>query len=128
MHNLLSDDDAFDERRIAELEDLASDGDPQWLRQVFETFVSDTVRKLHELQDMIDSGDRLGVRQTAHQLKGACRNIGAREMAELCLALENGAAERKNGASSGHLTNLTRAFERVRQRLDQESCVKVEKE
>jgi HPt (histidine-containing phosphotransfer) domain-containing protein len=70
--------------------DLAHDGDPDLVREIFTLFTRDTPRRLRALREAAAAGDLEAVRFTAHALHGSSASLGAQEMAQVCRTLEDG--------------------------------------
>jgi PAS domain S-box-containing protein len=58
------------------------------LGQLLDIFAATTPEALDELGRARDAGDPEAVRRAAHSLKGACQNVGATAMEQLCRDLE----------------------------------------
>lgn len=52
------------------------------------TFVADSNARLASMRRAIAADDAGKLREAAHSLKGACLNVGARPLADLCRELE----------------------------------------
>ena len=63
-------------------------------QDVLNIFVRSTPGYLAVLNDLMETGDGAGVRKQAHAIKGACSTVGAEQMRETALQLEQSA---KNG-------------------------------
>jgi histidine phosphotransfer protein HptB len=55
---------------------------------LLESYLTDTQERLQELRDASAAHDAEQVRRVAHSLKGSSGNVGAMQMAELCLRVE----------------------------------------
>lgn len=58
------------------------------MRELFESFVEEAAEMFGTLRDAAAAEDWKTVKQEAHSLKGAARDFGARDMAEIAAALE----------------------------------------
>jgi HPt (histidine-containing phosphotransfer) domain-containing protein len=76
------------------------------IAQLVDIFADTTPAALADLQSALERDDRETLRAVAHSLKGACQNVGALAMAELCRALEDDPA-----AAATHLPRLRAAVE-----------------
>ncbi len=56
--------------------------------ELIDTFIPDTRERMEALRRTIQRGDARAMAREAHALKGGFRNMGARELAELCEELE----------------------------------------
>jgi PAS domain S-box-containing protein len=78
----------LDMRAFGEL----SGGDAQFARELAQTFLETSGQLLSKLDHSCREGDRDAVARAAHSLKGACANIYAHPLRELCAELEACAA------------------------------------
>ena len=62
--------------RLAELAELADEGDTTWLRSLIEKYIEDTAQRLIELRQAIEGGKARQAGELAHALKGSSNNIG----------------------------------------------------
>jgi HPt (histidine-containing phosphotransfer) domain-containing protein len=86
-------DAAVDPDRLCGLQETYGDLAAQ-LVGLFEQTAADTLR---ELRDAVAVGDDEATRRLAHRLKGGCRNVGATGLAELTVAIEQGAVDPRAG-------------------------------
>jgi signal transduction histidine kinase/HPt (histidine-containing phosphotransfer) domain-containing protein/ActR/RegA family two-component response regulator len=61
---------------------------PEFVRESVALFLGTTPKKLSALEDALRRGDRAGLEQKAHGLRGSCGLIGAPRMMALCARLE----------------------------------------
>jgi PAS domain S-box-containing protein len=66
--------------------------DSEFAREIAHTFLETSKQLLAQLDHCAEQGDRAAIARAAHSLKGACANIHARPLYELCGELESGAA------------------------------------
>ena len=78
------DADAFDEL----LSVCEVDTTPEYLCEILEDFLADTVAQLTSLRQAVSANDAVLMDQAAHALKASSSNVAATRMAELCLTLE----------------------------------------
>jgi PAS domain S-box-containing protein len=67
-------------------------GDPDFARDIAETFLHTSEEILTHLGRSAERGDRTGLAQAAHSLKGASANVHAQRLRELCADLESRSA------------------------------------
>jgi len=67
-------------------------GDTQFAREIAHTFLETSAQLLSQLELSCQEGDRKAVARAAHSLTGACANIYARALRELCAEIESRAA------------------------------------
>ena len=95
------DADAFDELlSVCEVETT-----PEYLCEILEDFLADTVAQLTALRQAVNANDAVLMDQAAHALKASSSNVAAARMAELCLTLQ----------VMGRSGSLAGAMEQVRQ-------------
>ena len=58
------------------------------ITELIDLFAQTAPGALAKLERGRDAGDADAIRAAAHNLKGACQNVGAGAMAELCRAIE----------------------------------------
>ncbi len=73
---------------LDELRALGGDDDPDFLASVIDQFLNDIPRHLDGIRQAIEHHDAESLMKIAHGLKGSCRNIGAKPLADVCFALE----------------------------------------
>ena len=106
------DPQVFDDLRVLEQEGHFSIG------QLVEVFLDDAHHRLETLRRALADRDSSTVRSQAHALKGACRELGALRLAELCLHLEK-MGEAGEEIDPGHLRGLEDELELLRAELKQ---------
>ena len=95
------DADAFDELlAVCEVETT-----PEYLCEILEDFLADTVAQLTALRQAVSANDPVLMDQAAHALKASSSNVAAARMAELCLTLQ----------VMGRSGNLAGAVEQIQQ-------------
>ena len=94
----------LDTKQIANIRALDTPGFDT-LRELSDLFAESSKKTLPTLQAAIDRGDMKAVQTTAHSLKGSAASLGAREVARVCLAIEQGS---KEGLAGGELNVLMR--------------------
>ena len=111
---------SLDAEVVTRLRDLAAATDAALLGQIFDSFVSDGEARLDTLHRALEESDAVALHKTAHALKGASGNIGARRMATLAGQLqtmgENGSVE----GAAAVVGKLEEEFHRVRSEISAE--------
>src|SRR5690606_23438350 len=108
---------------IAKLVD-GTGGDPAFVREIAQTFVSNATALLAEIRRCASEGDRTAVGRAAHSLKGASANMFAGPIHELCRDLEARARDFSDSELTQRIDRLAAELERVKivlQSLDAES-------
>jgi HPt (histidine-containing phosphotransfer) domain-containing protein len=103
----------IDDNQLRNLRDLAA-GDDSFLISIIEAFLPQLVSVPGALREAFATGEARTVAELAHSLKGSAANIGAEDVARLCLAIEHRA---RNGDLETAAAATRRAFEAERARL-----------
>lgn len=75
---------------------------------LLETYLSDSVKLLAEIDQAINSSDAEGLRSVAHSLKGSSANLGAIVLSDYCKQLED-------MGKNNQLDNAADVFSKVRE-------------
>ncbi len=81
-------DRALDLATIEGLKTLARDMGSNLLIEVLGIFRVDAPQQVRKIREAVEAGDALALRQAAHRLRGACLNIGAFDLAEWAMRLD----------------------------------------
>lgn len=81
--------------------------------QVLHNFQQHISADRDKLIEMLEQGDRVNVERTAHRMKGACRMVGATEMASVCATIEQTIREGTIDGARAGMTGLNEAFKRL---------------
>ncbi len=79
----------MDESVLEGLHTLEDEDNPDIVGQLVRMFVEETPLKIQQLRSAVDVDDADTVRETAHQLKGMCKQFGFTEMVTVCQILED---------------------------------------
>ena len=106
---------------ILDPEQLLSFGrdDPELLRDVIHTFLSDIPRLIHQLLEGIQARDVSVIEINAHSIKGAALNIGGIHMAEIARDIERLAKGLQVDACAEPVARLQQTFAELANRLHQ---------
>jgi CheY-like chemotaxis protein/HPt (histidine-containing phosphotransfer) domain-containing protein len=106
----------------AQLELLRSldDGEGAVLSEIINEYLAQTEVGRGELARIVEVGDSRALERAAHSLRGACANIGATALADICAEMElQGRLEELDAAGQLELVRRFESeFARVRQALD----------
>jgi signal transduction histidine kinase/CheY-like chemotaxis protein/HPt (histidine-containing phosphotransfer) domain-containing protein len=86
---------------------------PEFLKQVIQMYLRESVRQLEDLRAAVQQSDVASIKSVAHAFKGSSRNIGALRLAELCQKLEQvrpNAAGKLMVAIDAELINVRKAL------------------
>jgi two-component system sensor histidine kinase/response regulator len=81
----------LDKEVLAELRECARPGETAFLTGLIEAFTRDLTARVAALQAGLSRGDANAIVASAHALRGASAEIGARRMAAICGRIEEGA-------------------------------------
>ncbi len=104
----------------ATLCDLREIGDPEFLQDLFLTYLDDARLKLASLKTTLSEHNAHEFGTLAHTLKGASGNIGALQLAEIAEDLQNMGYENHLDGADSLLEKLRDEFSRVETALKQE--------
>lgn len=110
----------IDPDALAGLRDLQEEGEPDFLRELIETFLADAAPRLASLREAVARGNATFVEKEAHALKGSCANFGARPMETVCQQLQAAGRSRDLGGAGVLLDKLDVEYGRVRAALTAE--------
>ncbi|MCH7895452.1 MAG: response regulator [candidate division NC10 bacterium] len=113
-------DGAIDATVLADLHEAQEEGEPDFITELIDEFLTVAPRQLGALRNAVTQEDAQTLAREAHRLKGGCGIFGARPMAALCGNLEaRGRAGSVHGANA-ILAQLESEFSRVQRSLEAE--------
>lgn len=98
---------------VTELRDIMADG----FVALVDSFQRDTEQRLADIREACVAGEYERLRQLAHSLKGSSGNLGAREVAAACLAIENALKEGQTAQLGALVDTLVHSSEVALQAL-----------
>jgi HPt (histidine-containing phosphotransfer) domain-containing protein len=99
---------------LLELRSLQMPGGPDGVARIVSRFLSETPERLASLRQAAEAGDRHKLEQGAHALKGIAGTVGANEMLELAVRLEQIGREGHTRGAAELVNELGSAFTRAR--------------
>jgi HPt (histidine-containing phosphotransfer) domain-containing protein len=96
---------------IANLRALGDATEPSLIRQIFMSFLNESVERIGILRNSLDGSDAGLLRKTAHALRGASGSVGARHMADIAQQLEA-------LGKAGHMTGAVALIEQIEHEFD----------
>ena len=78
----------FDLNIIQNLKDLGGDSDITFLKEVFDLYIEQAPGLINDIKKSYTDKNPVKLSQSAHALKGASLNIGAKKFADICKQLE----------------------------------------
>lgn len=103
----------------AAIGELRAGGD-EFFREIADLFCSETPAQIGRIGRALQSGELDAVRREAHSLKGSSLSMGARRISALCIAIEEAAKQDATARALKFASDLSVAFERVREALQAE--------
>jgi HPt (histidine-containing phosphotransfer) domain-containing protein len=110
----------IDATALDALRELQEDGEPDFLAELVELFVSAAGPHLVALRHGVEQGEAVLVERSAHALKGSCGHFGARPMGDLCERLQVAGRAGTQHDAPALVDRLEHEFERVRTALEAE--------
>lgn len=86
---------------------------------LIETYLADGAVRISALRDALAAQDADTVRKTAHSFKGSSSNIGAAQLAQLCMVIEDSAHKGQLAGLDSMLDEVEQEFVAVRQSLSE---------
>ena len=99
----------IDQRAIGELRELMGDD----FGALIQAFAADSGAQIREIDAALAKADAERVRRYAHSLRGACVNLGANDLAELCEQVEASGRAGDCSAAGTLMASVKREFAAV---------------
>jgi HPt (histidine-containing phosphotransfer) domain-containing protein len=84
----LTKEDLIDFNIIQGLKDLGGDDGDEFFKEIIDLYKEQYPILLGQIKNFLDNKDYLNLSKSAHALKGASLNIGAKELASVCKTIE----------------------------------------
>lgn len=94
-------------------------GDVELLITLYDAYLEDTPRKLHQLATVIEENNLAEAMHIAHTLKGSSSTVGALRVSSTAQALENACREKKCQDIRNKYDLLTTHFQRAKQAISE---------
>jgi len=107
----------LDQAVIAGLRELREPNQPDPLKELAELFLRDAKSRLQKMDTAIAQKDPASLAAAAHTLKGSASNLGARQLAGICVNLEKLAKTGELGETATVLLELKGEFHAVEKTL-----------
>jgi HPt (histidine-containing phosphotransfer) domain-containing protein len=91
-------------------------GENEVISELIDAFLSNTPNRLRNLETAFQNGNTDALGKIAHSLRSASATLGALNMSQLCVALEEGSAQ-DGSALASPIEALNMEFLRVKARL-----------
>ena len=106
-----------DRKVLDELKELADEGEPDFLRGLIASYLTNSEPLLSQIRDAVTQGDPGELRRTAHMLKGSSLSMGVVTVGEIGYELETLGRNGTVAGAEGLLVRLEKEFARARQLL-----------
>ncbi len=107
----------IDPQAIENLRQLNPDDGDAFLREIAEIFVSDTPKRLAELDETLAAGDTVAFVRAAHSIKGSSSNLGALGLRHAAETLEVHAKKDGLGDVAGLIAAVRSEFAKAEAEL-----------
>ncbi len=114
----MSEPPILEPQAIAHLRSISPDDDGRFVRELVNLFLSDTPKRIAEMQVALARNSVVEVGREAHAIKGSAANFGAARLVALCLELEQLGRTNALAAASSKVLDLQAEFERTRAALE----------
>ncbi len=108
---------SLDPKAITALREL-NPGDDSFLRDLIQIYVADSVQRIGEIEEALDSGDSRKLTIAAHSLKGSSANFGAQELRRLSESIEMIGRQGTVTGAAAQVPALSEEFARVKAELE----------
>ncbi|MEM7515384.1 MAG: Hpt domain-containing protein [Planctomycetota bacterium] len=102
---------------IEMLRELGGDDDPGLVVELIDLFLADAPSRIEEIQTGLRTGDFELLERAAHTLKSSSANLGARELSQICLELEDMGRKAEASSADQHAERAQSAFEKTQEAL-----------
>jgi HPt (histidine-containing phosphotransfer) domain-containing protein len=106
---------------IASLRELQGDDDPEFLKDLIETFFEETNEQLVNLEQAVAQQNAVGLQRIAHALKSSSANVGAVLVSKLCKDMEEMGRNGQVEGAAQKLEAIKHEYHRAQTAL-QEAC------
>ncbi|MDB6037554.1 MAG: multi-sensor hybrid histidine kinase [Verrucomicrobiales bacterium] len=107
----------LDSEIIAGLRDLSAPGEPSALVEIAELFEESAASALASLESACGARNLVQGLQVAHAFKGSSGNVGASQLAALCMLFEKALKQADWSLASGLLSQIQTEYVQVQQEL-----------
>ena len=89
---------------LAQYEELLGEESADFIRDIINTFLEDSIIRIDELSESLNTGDSQTFHRAAHTLKSGCATVGAENLSHEFLQLEKQSAD-------GNLSDVSALYE-----------------
>lgn len=94
-------------------------GDPEFTIELIDMMLVDGLKRVEDMRRALAENRVSDVGKTAHSLKGACLNIGARDLANLCAAIDETVRKLNGSLDQSTVEQVALEFRAVSEELVQ---------
>lgn len=110
--------DSIDKGALNELAEVEQEGAGEgFVAKLIDLFLSEMDKREQALQRAVDEADWENASRMAHAIKGSCSHFGARQLADLCVAMETAAGSTARDKAVALLPRILTESGRVRAAL-----------
>lgn len=109
----------YDPESLEQLRAINPDDGGEFLRELLGIFLTDTPKRIEEIQTSLAAGDAVTLTRAAHSIKGSSGNFGAATLSGLAQSIEQAGKSASLGEVATLLPTLRDEFDRVRTALEQ---------
>lgn len=103
-------DKLLDESTLVELKELVNEDDTDLVEQLLTIFIHETPDRIAEIKRAATMSHPININETAHLLKGTCKQLGFIRMVTLCQHLEDFKESQAPGEIEKLITELEQTF------------------
>ena len=104
---------SLDPHTLQNLREMQDSGAPGLLAELLELFQADARTQIAAIREAVAAAEAERLRHAAHGLKGAASNLGAKQLADLCLDLERLGRAGTTAGAEGMLARIEPEYERA---------------
>ncbi len=109
----------IDEEVLDGLRDLETEGEPSLIRELIDMFIEDSHVLMAAMTAAAEASNANDLRESAHRLKGACKQLGATRMIALCQEIESQGINQTFANTSESLIALSAVCRETLKALDE---------
>jgi HPt (histidine-containing phosphotransfer) domain-containing protein len=111
-------EDVVDPSMLLGLRELQQPGKPDAVTRIIDRFLEESDERLRVLRLAAETNDAPGIERAAHALKGIAGTVGANEILQLTVRLEQIGRDGHTVGATGLVKDLEAAFSRARPIFD----------
>ncbi|KAB2953334.1 response regulator [Heliorestis acidaminivorans] len=112
-------DEILELRSLREINELAMDSEPEFLGQVIQMYLEDTLPRLDSLREAVSKKDSYVLEKVAHSMKSSSASLGAIYLAEQCAKMEKMGRQKIEEGLDETLEEILKAFQKAQWALQE---------